>query len=413
MPVGPDVEGQLAGRAADLVVGVLACQHARTVAGVVRDATEAVRKLLPDARALIVVADAGSTDGTAEAATGAAGEVPVLALAAPIPPTERAAPPASGHPGAAAGFRVIARAASATGARAGLLVGADLQTLPVATVERLLRPVWEGELDLAVPRVPRHLLDGTLTTLLLYPLTRALYGTAVRQPIASEAAFSAGLLARLLEAPGWGTAAGRVAPLVWTTVAAATGARLGEAWLPPRVAEPREGRLDLGALLSEVVGGAFALAELYEERWREAAPLPPPRQLGEPLAPPGSPPAVNVVRMVAVFRQGVRDLAPLWEQALSAETVADVYPLADLGPEEFAFPPELWARVVYDALLAWRFRVLHRGHLLRSLVPLYLGRTAALAREAAGQPPVAQERLLEHQAQAFLRARAVLTDRWR
>jgi hypothetical protein len=116
--------------------------------------------------------------------------------------------------------------------------------------------------------------------------------------------------------------------------------------------------------------------------------------------------------MVAMFRQGVRDLVPIWEQALRADTLADLYPLADLAPEEFRFPPELWARVVLDFLVAWRFRVIHRDHLLRSLVPLYLGRTAALANEAAGRPPGAGERLLERQAQAFEAARADVVDRW-
>jgi hypothetical protein len=117
--------------------------------------------------------------------------------------------------------------------------------------------------------------------------------------------------------------------------------------------------------------------------------------------------------MVAVFRQGLRDLPPIWEQVLTAATLADLYALGDLGPEEFAFPAELWARVVYDFLLAHRFRTLHRGHLLRSLVPLYLGRLAALGRDAADQPAPVQERLLERQAQAFERLKGELADRWR
>jgi hypothetical protein len=112
-----------------------------------------------------------------------------------------------------------------------------------------------------------------------------------------------------------------------------------------------------------------------------------------------------------MFRQGLRDLLPIWQQALRADTLADLYPLADLAPEEFRFPPELWARVVLDFLLAWRFRVIHRDHLLRSLVPLYLGRTAALAQEVAGRPVGAVERLLEEQARAFEAARADAIDR--
>src|SRR5262249_32467851 len=109
-----------------------------------------------------------------------------------------------------------------------------------------------------------------------------------------------------------------------------------------------------------------------------------PRRLGELLLTPSAAPAAGVARMVAAFRQGLRDLQPIWEQALAAGTLGDLYPLGDLAPDEFAFPAELWARVVYDFLLAYRFRVLHREHLLRSLVPLYLGRMAALSPDAPG-----------------------------
>ena len=47
------------------------------------------------------------------------------------------------------------------------------------------------------------------------------------------------------------------------------------------------------------------------------------------------------------------------------------------APADFVFPDALWARVVYDFALGHHYGVVHRDHLLRSLVPLYLGRTAA------------------------------------
>jgi hypothetical protein len=117
--------------------------------------------------------------------------------------------------------------------------------------------------------------------------------------------------------------------------------------------------------------------------------------------------------MITAFRQGLRDLTPIWEHALRETTLADLYPLADLPPDEFQFSAVLWARVVYDFLIAHHFRVLHRDHLLRSLVPLYLGRMAALAAEVSGQPPAAHERLVERQARAFEETRAEGLDRWR
>ncbi len=399
--------------AADLVVAVLSYQHARTIAGVIRAVDKAVRGRFPEARALILHSDAGSTDGTREAAEGAASDLPLVALAHPVSAAERAAPPPHGVPGAAAAFRTLCLVARTAGARAVLLVGADLRALPEEWVDRLLRPVWDGSLDFVAPVFPRHVLDGTLTSCLLYPVTRALYGRAVRHVMTAEAALSAALVTRLCDSPA-GTPATRSLSLLLTTTAAAVGLRLGEVGLGPREEEPHETRLDLAELMTQVVGAAFALAELYEEHWREPAPAPAPRRLGEPAAGRAAAPSANPARMVAVFRQGLRDLVPIWEQALSTETLADLYPLGDLGPEEFVFSADLWARVVYDFLLAYRFRVLHRQHLLQSLAPLYLGRVAAWVREVAGEPRgAAQERVVQRQVRAFEERRADFVDRWR
>ncbi|HEV8308369.1 MAG TPA: hypothetical protein VGW35_11940 [Methylomirabilota bacterium] len=413
-PLPDDAEARLAELgAAEVVFGVLSYQNARTIGEVVRSLEKGARTHFPDARGVLVHSDAGSTDETVDAAARSAGDLPVVRLVHGGVSTQRAMPPAHGVPGGDVGLRGLCVAARRLSARAVLLVGADLRSLPDIWMDRLLRPIWGGELDFVTPLYARPALDGTLTTCLLYPLTRALYGSAVRHVVPSEAALSAALVARLADGHGWSTAATRSAPLYLGTTASATGARLGEAWLGARDAEGREGRLDLGDLVSEVVGTAFALAELYEEQWREAGPRPAPRRFGESLAAPSDTPPASQARMVSVFRQGLRDLVSIWEQALSAGTLGDLYPLGDLAPEEFVFSADLWARVVYDFLLAYHFRVLHRDHLLRSLVPLYMGRTAALCREASGLSGAAQARLLERQARAFERARADFADRWR
>src|SRR5439155_282628 len=71
------------------------------------------------------------------------------------------------------------------------------------------------------------------------------------------------------------------------------------------------------------------------------------------------------------------DLAGIWEHILAPETLGDILSL-DVGDAgRFRFPDELWARAVYDFALGHHYSVVHRDHLLRSLVPLYLGRTAA------------------------------------
>ena len=73
--------------------------------------------------------------------------------------------------------------------------------------------------------------------------------------------------------------------------------------------------------------------------------------------------------MLGGFRQGVRDLYPIWERILAPETLSDTLALGEYATGEFRFPDGLWARVVYDFLLAYRARVLYRSHIAQSLAP--------------------------------------------
>jgi hypothetical protein len=67
---------------------------------------------------------------------------------------------------------------------------------------------------------------------------------------------------------------------------------------------------------------------------------------------------------------------------------------------------------VYDFALAYHLRVLYRDHLLRSLVPLYLGRTATFIGETIGADGAATERWIEQSCRAFEVQKAYLVERW-
>jgi hypothetical protein len=73
----------------------------------------------------------------------------------------------------------------------------------------------------------------------------------------------------------------------------------------------------------------------------------------------------------------------------------------------------VWARVVYDFALGHHYGVVHRDHLLRSLVPLYLGRTAALVIATEPLGAEATNRATEAVGTAFERQKPYLVERWR
>jgi hypothetical protein len=121
---------------------------------------------------------------------------------------------------------------------------------------------------------------------------------------------------------------------------------------------------------------------------------------------------VNVGRMVGIFTQGVRDLDEVWGRALEGDTLRAVAALAGTAERGFSFPDPLWVRVVHDFALAYRRRVLPPDQLLRSLVPLYLGRTASfvLRNETSGSEEV--EAAIRALADEFVQQKPRLRERW-
>ena len=104
---------------------------------------------------------------------------------------------------------------------------------------------------------------------------------------------------------------------------------------------------------------------------------------------------------------------PIWESVLAPETLGDVVGLAARDPGSFRFPDEVWARAIYDAALGYHYGVMHREHLLRALVPLYLGRTAAFILATRAADPAGDDAVLEAVGAAFEAEKPYLRDRWR
>jgi hypothetical protein len=310
--------------------------------------------------------------------------------------------------------------------RTVLAVGRQLRARGIVVLTPLVDPVTPGRAaalaepvlkdghGLVLPMYTRTRYEGTLTHALVVPLARALWGRRLAHPMAEEFACSGEAAAAFLEADAWETDLARQGLEFWLPVAAiqaglvVSQAPVGQRWV---AAESRPS--PLGTTVGRVAGALFLLAEQTEGHWLEvrgsaavpaSGPEPPPREGGGPVDP---------VRLLAGFRQGVRDLLEIWVRILAPETLADVLALGQADPDEFRFSDRLWAHVVYDFLLAWRFRVAHRGHVAQSLAPLYLGRTASLVLETRGKPATAVAAVGERLARGFEDEKAYLVDRWR
>jgi hypothetical protein len=339
--------------------------------------------------------------------------LPVVVTRFEPPAGERAAVPFHGVPGRGEGLRAAFTAARDMKARACVVLEADVASMSPDWIRDLAGPILGEKADFVGPAYTRHRWDGTITRLLLAPLVRALYGRRLQQPFGGQQAMSARLIDHLLVHPKWNWSGRDVSDLWITGAAIADGFAVWEAWLGPHAVRSRTRTNDLPTMLAETVGAAFTLMDRHQDLWLEVRGSEPLPSVGTPHPPLVDPRALEVDAMLDAFRLGVRDLGTIWEMILSSDTLGEVLVLESSAGPVFRFPDDLWARIVYEFALGHHYAVVHRDHLLRSLVPLYLGRTAAYIQATYTANAEETERMLEATAAAFERQKSYLVEQWR
>ena len=118
--------------------------------------------------------------------------------------------------------------------------------------------------------------------------------------------------------------------------------------------------------------------------------------------------------MLEAFRLAYSNLHEVWSLVLPPHSLLGLKRLSVTPAESFNMPDSLWARIVYDFLLAFRLRTINRGHLLGALTPLYLAWVAShvlqIGQTGAGRNP---EQHIEAVAAAFEADKPYLVSRWR
>ena len=403
-------------RQADIVIGIPSFNNERTIAHVVQVAYAGLAKYFPQLTAVVVNCDGGSADATRQAVISARVEDShLLLLDTPLGGAPRLSFPYHGVPGKSNAFRLVFQLASALGAKACAVVDADLRSITPEWLDLLVRPVLFAGYDFVAPYYHRHKYDGTITNSIVYPLTRALYGLSVRQPIGGEFGISTRLVARYLERDDWETDAARYGIDIWmTTIAIAEGFRVCQSFLGAKQHGARGPSSDLSVMLQQVMGSVFALMQEYEPAWwgrdgARAAEL-----FGFRLDVGLDPVEVDVDRMKNAFRRGCEELGEIWTRALTPDVLGQVRALGHGCQHEraFAFGDELWARVVYEFACAYRRHPHSRAHLLPSLTPLYLGRVASFVEQTRDLRPAEVEAQIEHLCTAFEKCKPYLRAQW-
>lgn len=400
---------------ADVVVGIPSYNNANTIGHVVQAAQAGLQKYFHSHRSIIVNSDGGSKDGTPERVLeSSVQEHALLQVPYPVYPVHKLSTPYDGIPGKGSAFRTIFLLAKKLDAKVCAVVDSDLRSITPEWIELLIRPILEREFDFVAPYYLRHKYDGTITNSIVYPLTRALYGKRIRQPIGGDFGFSGRLLEHYLKQDVWSTDVARFGIDIWvTTQAICSGFKLCQAFLGAKIHDPKDPASDLSAMLAQVLGSLFTEMERNVTVWQKTRGSEDVPIFGFRFEVATEPVAVNVAKMIGSFRLGYETLQEVWGRVLPPATLLELKKLARRPDDEFQFSDELWVRVVYDFVLGHRMRVIGRDHLLRAMTPLYLGWVASFILQMQKAGPAEVEDRLEKLCLAYEAQKPYLISRWR
>ena len=412
---GPETLGKIRDiKEADIVVGIPSYNNARTIGHVVRAVQAGLAKYFPNKKAVLVNSDGGSSDGTMDAVQNTAIDaVHTIMHRHTIRPTFKISTPYHGIPGKGSAFRTIFKIAEEVNAKACAVVDSDLRSITPEWIELLIGPVIERRYDYVAPLYHRHKFDGTITNSIVYPLTRALYGKQVRQPIGGDFGFSGKLAGFYLTKDVWETDVARFGIDIWmTTTAIANNFKVCQAFLGAKIHDAKDPGADLSSMLYQVVGATFDLMEGYHRIWKNVSLTEKVPVFGFEYAVGLEPVSVNLERMIERFRLGVAELTELWGLFMPVEILGHLRTIAALGPDSFHITDDMWVDIVYSFALAVHKKVMNKEHLLKSLTPLYIGRTASFVIENWNSEAQEVETRIENLCLIFERKKETFVSQW-
>lgn len=385
---------------AHIVVGVLSYNNADTIAHVLRTAHAGLHTYFGSQNGLVVNVDGGSSDETRSSVSRLREEIGDLE----IQTTE---------PQHADGFRAVLDVARQRQARACLLLNPSLRSITPEWIERLVRPVLDDRFDLVTPWYSRHPFEGTLTGGVVYPLTRALYGKRLRQPMGGDLAFSPALADHFSRNGVFTLEIARMATDARASVEAMChGFRVGQAHVGP-LAHALASPPDLSALLTDVLASVFDEMGRHAPFWQKVRGSEAVHTFGTPTPPASESTIMDARKAFESFCLGCASLRDIWGLVLPPGTLLELARLARVPAERFEMPDGLWVRLVYDFALGYRLRTMNRGQLLRAFTPLYLGWLASFMLQLRDARADEAEARLERLAQVYENQKPYLISRWR
>jgi glucosylglycerate synthase len=267
--------------------------------------------------------------------------------------------------------------------------------------------------DFVAPVYRGRPLDGLLIKSIIRPLFRTCFGLRLANPTGPEFACSRRLLDHVLEPRMWPADAGDAGIDVWLAATATVDSfAVCEVTLTARGPGGRDDSQDLAETVAQVVGALFRELDRRAAVWQRVRVSKPVSTFDSPVS-ASEPTDIDVRHPLNAFRLGCRELSELWADILPTATILELRRMATAADSSLRMPDRLWARIVADFAVGYRHRVIAREHLLRALVPLYLGWIASLMLECSALSADAVDARIDRLGESFETEKAYLISRWR
>ncbi|MBN2031822.1 MAG: glycosyltransferase [Deltaproteobacteria bacterium] len=389
---------------AELVVAIPSYNEAESITYPVFQASEGLFRYFRDKSSVIINCDNNSPDDTKKAFLETQTKVPKLYLSTQ-----------PGVKGKGNNLRNLFRKVVELSAKAIVVVDADLKSITPEWIKHLAEPLF-NDFSYAAPLYVRHKYDGTITNGIAYPLSRALYGRRVRQPIGGDFGFSGDLACTYLESDIWDEAIANFGIDIWmTTIALSQGAAVCQSFMGrPKIHRPKDPAAALGPMFRQVVGTLFSMACRFDAFWLRVKYSKPTAIYGFGLGEVEMPPKVDVDMELLLneFRRGFQEYSAVWECIFSRDLYAKLIEIRGMKRAVFTFPTDLWARLLYDTAVSYRQRVCDLDLMMDALIPLYFGRTFSFVKKTKRMSTRQAEEAIEEDCLTFEMTKPYFVKKW-
>ena len=108
----------------------------------------------------------------------------------------------------------------------------------------------------------------------------------------------------------------------------------------------------------------------------------------------------------------MRSISQIWEEILTEDVYKKLLEIRSMKEREFNFPTDLWARVLFDMAVAYRYASIDREQMMDSLIPLYFGRTLSFVKKTKKMSIKQAEEAIEDDCMTFEMTKPYLVQRW-